>query len=262
MNDAFDKNVKINPITGKPTFNQRYAQDVLDAVHKNNNAPNAGDVGRTYLNWIEEKQRQAERPEVTVTNQKVYDDLINRMGDADNPTTDVEILRAAADPDHSQRISDNDTKHARELLKGMNEQPIKSPAFKNVVADAKAQLGNGDLGMHRFHQFFEELVPIVQRLEQHNQLKPGDLSISDPNSLYNKVLKQYLLSSNEKFFDHVMKNAGIGVDPSTITFPPPPTNAPSKTPTVTTQKEFDSLEPGKNYIGRDGKLYKKPDRKP
>jgi hypothetical protein len=236
MNKAMTKNVTIDETTGKPIFNQRFSQDVLDVLHANPDAPNAADTTRTYLNYIEQKQREAERPETIVTNQKVYDDLINRMDDPNNPTTEVEILRAAANPDHSQRISDKDTKHANDLRKALTEQPIKSPAFKNVVADAKAQLGSGDLGMHRFHQFFEELVPIVQRLEREGKLTPGDLSTRDPNSLYNKVLKQYLLNPNEKMTDTFMKHFGIGASPEDAknflqqpTFPPPPTNAPPPT---------------------------------
>jgi hypothetical protein len=216
INDAFSKNVSINETTGRPTINKRFSQDVLDIIHKNSDAPNAASVGKTYLDWIESQQRQAERPAVIVDDPDTKTRLLDGMSNVDNPTSEVDILRAAAD----DKLSAHTTSVLRDLNKALTDQPIKAPNFKNALADIKARLGNGDVGTDHYHKFFEAFVPMVQKLEREGKLPQNAFSLTDPNSLINKTFDDFKLNPNEKMTDAIMKHVGIGVDPATLTFPP------------------------------------------
>lgn len=251
-NEVFSKRVTVNRTTGKPMVDPKYFQEILDVAHKYSNAPNAASVAKTFIDWGEAQMR--ERAATIIDDPATKTKLLDGMSDVEHPTTEVDILRAAAD----EHLSPHTTTVFRELSKALTDQPIKNPQFKNSLAGVKAELGSGDLGTSNYHKFFEEFVPMVQKLEREGKLPPNAMSLKDPNSLLNKTLDNYRLTPNQKMMDHITKNLGIGVNPSEITFPPPPTTPPSKALTVTTREQFDKLEHGAQYIGKDGKLYRKP----
>jgi hypothetical protein len=264
-NKAFTDNVKIDPVTGRFMVNKNFEQAILDIASRNGNAPNAASVAHTYLNWAE---AQRDRKEAIVTNPETYTNLLEGMMKPEDATTDVDILKAAANPDHSKRLDDHDTRTLRELRKAIDDAGLKGPLMKTKLDAVKERLGVGVVsdGHSRYANFMDVFLPQYIALKKSGaQLQRDPLNLNDPESLISKALKDFEPDQNQRMMGHIMKNLGVGVNPSEMTFPPPPTSAPGTTKiptsgplTVTTQEQFDKLSKGAQYIGKDGKLYRKP----
>jgi len=238
-NKNFSDNVSVDPETGKVIINPNYFQGALDIAKKNPDAPSASTIARTYLDWGEHQQRQ--RAEPVVSDQTVKSDLLTRLGDADNPTTEMQILDWAA----RDKLSSRDTTLLREMVKASGPELMRDPLVHAAIGGAEERVGMRLMadGHERYANFLQQFWPEYLRQKRAGTLEPNALDLKDPNSLISKSLKTWEPTPQERLRAALLKNlqslepqTGAPVEPK-VALPP-----------------IDKLEDGKVYETARGKL--------
>lgn len=202
---------------------------------------------KSMINWGQ--SQQAEKKASIVTDPTVHGDLLSRTFSADNPTTDVQILEASA----AGKLDAHDTSSLLALNKAVEERPLKGPLYQTALEGAKERLGVGLMadGHQRFANAMQAFIPEYLKRVREGKSEPNDLNLNDDKSFIRKSIGQFEPTARQRQDAYIYKNLGGGG----VTAAEPTVAGP---PHVTTQAEFDALPKGAQYIGTDGKPYRKP----
>lgn len=251
LSKTFSDNVQFGA-DGKVTINPAFYDGVMQTVRKYPGS--ADDTARTLIQFGQH-EATAKR-ETIVTDPSAQSDLLGRMSDPKNPTTETQILQKA----NEDKLDPHTTSNLLALRKSLDEAPIKDPVFSSTFSAAKAIIEQSFDGPENFGKFSFGFMREYQRLSRAGELKPDDLDMTKPDSLISKMMAPYKPTPAQIMNYHIMKN--IGTDPTNIqTFNNPGGGGPSSgnkpPPVVTTQAQFDSLPSGATYQN-NGKTYRKP----
>lgn len=235
---------------GKATIKPGYFDEIMQTVRSK---PGAGDETARALINFGQHQLQEKRDTVN-TNREKQSDLLSRMNDPNNPTTETQILEAATRDELDDRARNN----LMALRKATDEAPNHDPVYTATLDAAKNIIMQSFEGNENYANFMYSFMPEYKRQKQAGTLKPNALDMSDPNSLISQQMKQFKPTEEQKMRYHVMKN--LGTDPSNIqSFNPAGKSAATPAaPTVTTKEQFGALKSGQTYVGTDGRKYRKP----
>jgi hypothetical protein len=194
-NVTFDEN-------GKPTINPQLFKDVMETEKRYPGA--ATERAKAIINWSQSQQK--EKRETIVTDKKVQADLLAGMSRTERPTTDVDILNAAA----NEKLDPHATSVLLQLHKAIEETPLKGPIYHDTLQAVKGITGDSPQGHERFAKFVQTFVPEYIRQKKAGTLPPDALDLRDENSLISKALKPYRPDAKQQMEERIMKNLGVG----------------------------------------------------
>lgn len=211
-NAVYSRNVKINPQTNRPEISPNYFSEALDLVRKYGDAaPNAAQISRTLLDWGEHQQNM--KAAATTSDQEVRQDFIDRMFATDNPTTDIQLMRAQVEG----KLSKDDFTSMHRLVTTLNESPLKGEVWKDTLAAVKDKLimsvpgltGKDGVGIQNYAKFVQEFVPQYLAKSRAGSLEPNALDVKDPNSMISKAMAPYIRSPQDRMRDYVAAAGGV-----------------------------------------------------
>lgn len=221
-----------------------FMRKALDLARKNPDAPSAAATVRTMIDWSESQHRERSAP--IVTDQSTKADLLTRMSDPNKPTSEIDILRAAADG----KLSAHDTTIMRELVNAVGPQAMKDPIVHQTLAGAGERVGQHvmDDGQGRYASFLQSFWPEYLRQKNAGTLKPNALDLKDETSLIRQSMKPFEPTPSQMMLARTSKAAAaLGVNfeaPVTPTgFVPPPS------------WQFKRVDNRIQYRDPDGNLY-------
>lgn len=191
---------------GRVTINPRFYDGAMSTVRKYPGA--ADEVARAQIQFGE--HQQSVKRETIVTDPTVQGDLLSRMNDPKNQTTETQILMEA----NKNKLDAHATSNLLALRKAFDEAPIKDPVFHATLESAKAIIHQSLDGPENFGKFAYQFMTEYQRLSRAGELKPDDLDMTKDDSLISKMMKPYKPSPEKIMQYHIMKN--IGTDLSNI----------------------------------------------
>jgi hypothetical protein len=215
-NQIWSDNVAVDP-GGKVTINPQFFKQASQIPAKYPNSPQAIETAKTLLDWGERQSR----PEKITSDPAVMSELDNRMFAQEDPTSNLDILKAEA----AGKISRQDGAIRLELVKAReatgNPDPVLQDALRNARNMIEPTILGGALGGQRIGQdrsaafqlkFFTE----YQKEKAAGTLPSNALDLNDPKSLISQTLSSYRPSLAQS----VLANGGVG-GPKINTAPPP-----------------------------------------
>lgn len=247
---VFQKNVAIDGATGKVTLKPEFFKDAFNLVAANPSAPNAVERAQALLNWGQREQQ--ERRERVVSDPNVKNDLYTRIFSAENPTSDVDILKARAD----DKLDQYDSANLLALHKAVEDRPLTGPIWRDTMESVKGLLGTDPQGHEAFGKFVSAFIPEYQRMSRAGTLPPNALDLRDPNSMISQVMAPYRRTPDQMFIDRL--SHGL-VAPGALGNVPEEGGATRRNlaPPVPVKSIEDAqkLNPGRRYITPDGKVF-------
>lgn len=240
LSKTFTDNVSFDD-NGRATIKPGYFKAIMDTEQKYPGA--ATERVKAMINWGQSEQR--DRRETIITDPDTRTSLLSGLFNTDKPTSDVDILTAAA----NHKIDAHDTSVLLNLQKSLDETPLKGPVYRDVMAAARGALGADEKGHEAFGKFAYQFIPDYIRQSRAGTLPPDALDLNNPNSLISKAMAPFKRTPQQMMMDR----ATGGIDFGTRQAP-----APTEMPKITSQSEYDKLASGATYIGTDGKPYRKP----
>jgi hypothetical protein len=192
-NVSFDEN-------GKATVKPEYFKNVMDIEHKYPGM--ATERAKAMINFAQQQQR--EKRETIITDKPTQSALYEGLFRTENPTSDVDILRAA----NEHKLDPHDTSALLQLHKALEESPLKGPIYKDTISAVKGILGDGPKGHEAFAKFIQTFIPEYIKQQRAGTAKPNALDLRDENSLISQSLKPYRLAPKDMILDHLMKGQG------------------------------------------------------
>jgi hypothetical protein len=232
---------------GKVTVKPEFYSGVMATVKKYPGS--ADDTARALIQFGE--HQAAVKRETIVTDPTVQSDLLGRMTDPRNPTTETQILQES----NKNHLDAHATSNLLALRKSIDDAPIKDPIFHQTFESAKGVIEQSLQGQENFGKFAYSFMSAYRAASNAGTLKPDDLDMSKPDSLISKSMEQFKPTIAQRAEYHLFKN--LGANPADIDFSgigKPKAAA----PVVTTKAAFDALKSGDTYTGDDGKTYRKP----
>jgi hypothetical protein len=196
--DVMNRNVSVDPATGRVTINPKYFPAALDIARKNPDAPNAASVTQALINWGQHQQT-AEARETVISDPAVKSDLYDRIFSADKPTTNVDIWKAEVEG----KLGRYDAQNLLNLNKAVEEKPLTGPLWHGIMDAVKGQLGNDPVGHEKFGQFVSAFIPEYLRLSRSNTLPPDALDTRNPNSMISKMMAPFVRSPMQMMRDRI-----------------------------------------------------------
>jgi len=192
-NQIWSDNVKIDPTTNRPTINPQFFKDAVQIPMKYQNAPNAIETAKTMLDWGEVQQSDKK----IASDPGTVADLTQRLFSLDNPTTEVQLMKAQVD----HKLSHDDFAPMLELVKTLQETPIKDPAFKDTLQAAKdsftyagSNTADDPMGSANYARFVQNFLPQYLSQSRAGTLQPNALDMRDPKSLISQSIAASKLS--------------------------------------------------------------------
>lgn len=175
---TFTDNVSFDE-TGKATIKPGYFKEVMKTAGQPD-APMA--TAKAMINWAQAQQR--EKRESIVTDKGVYNDLIARVADPSNPTTEAQILQAAAE----DKLDGHHTQAALALRKSIQHGPLVEPVFQEKLKAVQGMLGVGVVpdGHDKYSNFLQQFIKPYLALPESE--RAAAIDTSNPNSLISKVV--------------------------------------------------------------------------
>jgi hypothetical protein len=203
-NKIWSENVNVDP-NGKVTINPQFFHDAAALPGKYQAAPSATETAKTLIDWAQAQQA----PRKVITDKAVLRDLVDRMTDADNPTTELEVLRAEAD--HKINHTDEGAP-LLEMVRSLQKDPIKNPVWndtKQAVKDYFTTKGTPDdpMGSVAFARFMQVFLPEYQKENREGKIQPNALDLRDPTSLIRRSMAQAPFNAS---LTDTMKRLGAG----------------------------------------------------
>lgn len=187
-NDIWQKNVSIDT-NGNVSINPQFFKDAVAIPMQHSNAPNAVETARTLLDWGTAVQSGKKD---LVSDPKIMGDLTGRLFSAENPTTDLQVLRAEAD----HQISHQDGAIVRQQIKDLADIPQRDLAFKDTMQAAKDSFtyagsnpADDPFGSKSYARFVQAFLPEYLKETRAGTLKPNALDLRDPTSLISQSIQ-------------------------------------------------------------------------
>lgn len=203
LSQNFGDNVKFNA-DGTVSINPKMLDNAMAVVRK---YPGAADEGvRTQIAFAQgqlQKTKQEQRE--IVTDPASQSDLLGRMSDPKNPTTEQQILQKA----NENRLDAHATSNLLALRKSLDDAPIKDPVFNSTFGAAKAVIEQSLDGQENFGKFAFSFMTAYRDASRSGTLKPGDLDMSKPDSLISKQMEQFKPSVADRTQYFLFKNVGM-----------------------------------------------------
>lgn len=222
-NVRFDSN-------GRPAIQPGFLNGIMDIEKRYPGA--ATERAKSMINWAQAQQR--ERKENIVTDPAEHARLYDGLFNPDKPTTDVDILDAAA----RNKLSQHDTSTLLHLSHALQDQMPKDAVFRAKMDAVKEHVGLSIMpdGHNRYASFVESFLPEYLRQKRAGTLPPDALNMNDPKSLIRKWADQFAPDAKERLKWSMYRalgrqypeDAGIGAAP--------PANQPA--PKVGDTKQF------------------------
>jgi hypothetical protein len=192
---SFDEN-------GKVTIKPQFFKNVMEIEKQYPGA--ATERAKAMINWGQSEQR--EKRETIITDKATHASLYDGLFRTDNPTSDVDILKAAAD----KKLDAHDTSVLMNLSKALEEQPLKGPLYQGTMAAVKNIFGDSDLGHERYATFLQNFIPEYLKQQRAGTVPANALDIRDPKSLISQSMAGLTLTPQEKMMGQIMKRIGGG----------------------------------------------------
>jgi hypothetical protein len=222
---------------GKVTINPKFYDGAMGTIRKYPGA--ADEVARAQI--LFGQHQQAVKRETIVTDPTTQGDLLSRMTDPNNPTTETQILMEA----NKSKLDAHATSNLLALRKSLDDAPIKDPVFHSTFESAKAIIEQSFDGHENFGKFAYNFMTAYRAASNAGTLKPDDLDMNKPDSLISKSMAPYKPTPAQIMQYHIMHS--IGTDPTNIQ------NFNGGGPTQATP-EKPKYEVGKIYDTPKGKL--------
>jgi len=204
------KSTKIDPATGQTSLAPDYLTNSLKIL-QDHPTPAAAEQYKAALDYS--KKILAEEDKIP-SNKQVLAGLNARAFDPQNPTTELDVLRAVNSNKPEGHISHQDAQPLLAMVGKIQEQGMRGPNFTTAMAAAQEKLGVNVMpdGHTRFSNFTNDFVNAYQSEIRAGKNPVDLLNTKDPNSLISKALAPYAPTSQDLFNAKLYK--GIGFDPS------------------------------------------------
>jgi hypothetical protein len=148
------------------------------------------------------------------SNKQVLSGLNARAFDAQNPTTELDVLRAINSTDPNQHISHQDAQPLLAMVKNIQELGMRGPNYTAAMTAAQEKVGVNVMpdGHTRFSNFTNDFVNAYQSEIRAGKNPVDLLNTKDPNSLISKALVPYTPKPQDLFNAKLYK--GTGLDPT------------------------------------------------
>lgn len=220
VNDSFARNVSVDPQTGNVTINPKFVQEMTRLPFKNQKAPDAANIAKTWIDWAESQQKPPPRSD----NPQSVGDLLNIASDTTKTLDDVKIAVAKAD------IAKTITPETRAQINQVatDIRNINDPFLKNAMKVAEEQLSPKITGVpvdtSKYAAFYYDFI--------HNQylpakaagtLPPNALDINDKTSLISQAITKATGGPQATVPAAIGANGGLTAPaPAAPKAPPPP----------------------------------------
>lgn len=206
-------NVATDPVTGGITIRPEYFQQALKIAHDYPNAPSAATVVHTAITWGEHQQNQ--KAQATISDPQVKADLYTRISDPQNPTTEIDLMKANVEG----KLSSHDFSAMHGLQKAVQNSDLKTEAFKDTLAAAKASLtysmpgirGKDPKGLESYARFIQDFIPKYEAAKRSGTLPANALDFNDPKSLISQTMAAYKRTPQQLLRDRLQEMSQIGI---------------------------------------------------
>jgi hypothetical protein len=204
------KSTKIDPATGQTSLAPDYLTNSLKIL-QDHPTPAAAEQYKAALDYS--KKILAEEDKIP-SNKQVLAGLNARAFDPQNPTTELDVLRAVNSNKPEGHISHQDAQPLLAMVGKIQEQGMRGPNFTTAMAAAQEKLGVNVMpdGHTRFSNFTNDFVNAYQSEIRAGKNPVDLLNTKDPNSLISKTLAPYAPDAQTLFSARLFK--GIGLDPT------------------------------------------------
>lgn len=193
-NKIFADNVTIDPTTNRPNIKPDFFAQAVKIPSQYPNAPNAIETAKTLLDWGEAQQKE---PKGGVSDPGVLADLSSRLFSPDNPTTEIQLMKAQVDATQGKPgISKENFAPMLELVKALQETPIRDPAVKDTMQAVKDKFtfsstngADDPMGSANYARFIQAFTPEYLKQVRAGTLQPNALDTRDPNSLISAAIR-------------------------------------------------------------------------
>lgn len=188
-------NVDIDPTSGRPIVKPDFFKQALDIARKNPNAPSAAATARTMLDWGETQQNKAAK----VSDPTARSDLTDRMFDPNNPTTQLDLMKAQT----AGKLSDHDFNTMNRMVTELQQTPLKGDIWKSTTTAVKARLIdplaiNDTVGKSNYAAFMGDFIPQYIAKSRAGTLPPNALDTRDPKSMISQSMAPYKSSMQDR----------------------------------------------------------------
>jgi len=205
------KSTRIDPATGQTTLAPDYLSNSLKILQDHPENPVAVEQYKEAMAYSKSVLKgESEIP----TNKQALTALNARAFDPQNPTTELDVLRAINSQDPTTHISHQDGQPLLAMIGKIQEQGMRGPNFTAAMTAAQEKLGVAVMpdGHTRFSNFTNDFVDAYQREIRAGKNPTDLLNTKDPNSLISKSLAPYQPNAQTLFNARLMK--GTGLDPT------------------------------------------------
>lgn len=208
LGKTFSDNVSFDA-NGKPTINPQIFKDTMEIVKQYPDV--AMDHSKALINWAQSQQK--EKREVIVTDPQVQSNLYDGLFRTENPTTDVDILKAAA----ANKLDSHATSTLIALHKALDESPLKGPVYHDTMNAVKSELivsvpsipGKDTIGIQNYAKFVQTFVPDYLSKQRNGALPPNALDVKDPASMISQAMAPYKRTQSQRMADYISIAGGI-----------------------------------------------------
>jgi hypothetical protein len=209
-------NITYDPQTGRPIIDPKFFPQSGDIARNNPDAPHAAETMRTMLSWGGSQQIRGAKPEddPTTTN-----DLTDRMFSPDHPTTVLDLMKAH----DAGKISDHTFQVKSELVKELEQSPLKGPVWQDTVAAVKDELilsnvglsGKDITGAANYSKWAQMFIPQYLAKSRAGTLPPNALDVKDPNSMISQSMAPFHRTVQQRAQDYLSVLKGFSPDSAT-----------------------------------------------
>jgi hypothetical protein len=205
-------NVRVDPQTNQTTINPKFFKDALEIARKNPDAPNAAETVRTMLSWGEAQQNKERK---VVTDPAAASAIDTNMFASDNPTSNMDILKAEA----AGKLTRADAEIRIKIIDQRDKMPA-DPQFKLAMDGAKELIegrsaGEKSLQAGKYASFMQQFLGDYQRQKNAGTLPANALSLRDPNSMISKMIEP----NKSPLAASISGNGGVGPAPRNDVMP-------------------------------------------
>jgi hypothetical protein len=251
-NKNFSDNVTIDPSTNRPIIKPEFFTQALDIAKKYPDAPNSGTVAKTLLDWGEHQQNL--KDSAIRSDPTVKQDFVDRMFTTDNPTSEIELMRAQV----KGQLSKDDFTSMHQMVKTLQESPLKGPVWKDTMDAVKSDLivsvpgipGKDTVGTNNYAKFAQSFIPQYLVASRAGTLQPNALDIKDPESMISKAMAPFRRTQSQRMSDYISAAGGLTVGGGSQE----PTKPSTEAARPKSKAERDALPRGTKYVAPDGSV--------
>lgn len=208
-NKVIEKNVRIDPQTGRPSIDPKYFSDALELAKMPNAPPG---LARSLIDWGEHQQNL--KAETVIDDPNVKRDLTDRLFDTDRPTTRIDLMKAQV----QGKLSNQSFQSMERLVTELETSPLKGPVWSTTTAAVKDALivsvpgipGKDTVGTTNYATFMQTFIPQYLAKSRAGTLEPNALDVKDPTSMISKAMEPFKRSPQQRMQDYVSAAGGIG----------------------------------------------------